>query len=409
MADRIIETYDPELFALLCEEEERQRDTLDMIASESLMDQVSKALSGSAFGSKTAVGLPGHQRMEGSGPADKLERLAAERACALFGAEHANMLSYSGTTANLCAYDAVLQPGDTVLALDPEHGSHASHGRAAHLSGKIYRFVHFGLDPHTQLIDYDGLRELAERVKPRLMVIGASAYPRHFDYEKLADIAHKAGAVFMVDMAHTTGLAAGKAGPNPVPFADIVTASCTKTMCSCHTGFILCKKEFAGAVDRGVYPGLIASMHLQTVATAAWALKRAASPEFAALMQKTVENAKALCAALEKRGIPVLTGGTDCHLFVADLRGKAANGRQLTENLARMGIWTNSKKIPHDPSEEPGGVRAGCTVLTQRGMGAKEMERVADLWAAALDLDEEKLAWAKGEVAALCREFPEPV
>ena len=240
------------------------------------------------------------------------------------------------------------------------------------------------------------------------MVIGASAYPRHFDYERLAAIAHGAGAVFMVDIAHTTGLVAGKAAPSPVPYADIVTASCTKTMCSCHTGFILCKKEFAEAVDRGVYPGLIASMHLQAVAAAAWAVKRAASPEFSALMHKTVENAQTLCAALEKRGIPVLTGGTDCHLFVADLRGKEINGRQLTENLAKMGIWTNTKNIPHDPSKEPNGVRAGCTVLTQRGMGAPKMERIAGLWAAALDLDEEKLAWAKSEVAALCRDFPEP-
>lgn len=408
----LIQKEDKELYELLECELRRQEDTLDMVASESIQDDVTLTLSGSAFANKTAVGLPGHQRLLGSENIDALEVLAARRACALFGAEHANILPYSGTSANLCAYHGLLSQGDTVLALDPEHGSHASHGRAAHISAQLYRFVHFGVDAQTQLINYDRLAETAAEVKPRLLLIGASSYPRAFDYARLADIAHSVGACFMVDMAHTTGLVAGGAAENPVPYADVVTASCTKTMCSVHTGFILCKKAVADKIDRGVYPGVLASMHPATIAAAAWALERASRPAFADQMQRTVRSAAYLANALRSRGLPLLTGGTDCHLFVIDLRSCACDdAHRVTEILSEMGIWVNTKAIPYDSTPYPRGIRAGVTVAVQRGMGEEAFDRIADLYAdavrfAANGYTEDEMASCRACIRQLCAQYP---
>ena len=412
MNDLLIQKRDPELFALIECEKERQNHTLDMMASESMQDEVTLSLSGSAFANKTAVGLPGKQRLLGAQVIDELEVLAAKRACELFGADHANILPYSGTTANLCVYDGLLSPGDKILALDPEHGSHASHGRKAHVSSRLYNFVHFGVDPDTQLIDYAKLRKIAEAERPQMLLIGSSSYPRLFDYEQLADIAHSVGAVFMTDIAHTTGLTAAKAVPSPVPYADVVTASCTKTMCSAHTGFILCKKEFAEKIDRGVYPGVLASMHPQTIAAAAWAIKRAGTEEFAALMRQVLSNTSALADALTSRGLSLLTGGTDCHMFVLDLRNTDSDGVKLSEDLGKIGIWVNSKSIPHDTHKKPMGIRAGCTVITQRGMKEKDMEIIADIISAAVSFgqrtpSEEEIGKLKNKVSSLCEKFPE--
>jgi len=409
MNSHIIKSSDPELYKLLCDEAERQCGTLDLTASESIQDEVSRALSGSVFCNKTAVGLPGKQRLGGSDTADRLERLAAARACELFGAEYANILPYSGTTANLCVYDGLLSPGDKILALDPEHGSHASHGRHEHISAKLYDFVHFGLDRATLLINYDEVERLLEMHRPKLLVVGVSAYSRLIDFKRLADSAHSCGAVFMVDMAHTSGLCAAGVISSPVPYADIVTASATKTMCGCHTGYILCKKQFADAVDRGVYPGVLASMHLQTVAAAAWAFKRARSDEFRAVMEQTVRNARALCDELKKQGFGILTGGTDCHMFVIDLRPLYAEYPSLeaisySERLESIGISLNTKRIPYDESEKVGGLRAGCTILAQRGMKEGEMAEVADIFR--LALDEANLDKCAEKVKLLCEKFP---
>ncbi len=411
MHDALLCAADPELYDLLSGETDRQKNTLDMMASESIQDPVTLALSGSAFANKTAVGLPGHQRLPGAEIIDELEVLAAERAKKLFGAEHANMLPYSGTTANICVFDGILSPADTVLALDPEHGSHASHGRKAHATSRMYRFAHFGVDPRTQCIDYDALQKTAEKVHPRILLVGSSSYPRLFDYARLADIAHRCGAVLMADIAHTSGLTAAGVIPSPFPHADIVTASCTKTMCGTHTGFILCKKEYAGQVDRGVYPGLIASMHPQTIAAAAWAMKRAGTEAFRRLMKQVLDNTQTLAVQLISGGIPLLTGGTDCHMFVMDLRGTSANGRKLSEDLGRMGIWVNSKSIPWDTGDVPMGIRVGCTVLTQRGMGEKDMTEIADLFREAVSFgdripDEEEIRPLRARVQALCDAFP---
>ncbi len=404
---------DPELFDLLCRESCRQTDTLDMIASESLQDCVTLELMGSDFGGKTAVGLPGHQRLLGSEAIDALETLAAERTCNLFGAEHANMLPYSGTTANLCTYAGLLSPGDTVLALDPEHGSHASHGREAHISSQIYRFVHFGVDPETQCLDYDQLEAMACSSRPKLLLIGASSYPRIFDYPRLEQIAHGVGAYLMVDMAHTTGLTAAGVIPSPVPFADVVTGSCTKTMCGCHTGFIMCKKALSQKIDRGVYPGLLGSLHPQSIAAAAWAMKRASEPAFATMMQQVLKNTAALADALTERGLPVLTGSTQCHMLVLDLRNRCTDAAVVCDILADLGIWTNTKRIPYDDAPVPRGIRMGCTVLTQRGMREAEMAQIADILCDSVrfaenGMEKVEIVSCREKVAALCRTFPVP-
>lgn len=401
-----IQKNDGELFDLLRQEEFRQENTLDMVASESIQDAISLALSGSAFCCKTAVGTPGKQRLLGSDIADKLEVLAAQRACEVFGAEHANMLPYSGTTANLCVYDGLLQPGDTIVAIDPEHGSHASHGRKEHVSAKLYHFVHVGVDPCTQLLNYETLAECVRLHRPKLIVIGVSSYPRQIDYEKIKKIAHDNDAVFMVDMAHITGLVAAGVLPNPMEHADIVTGSGTKTMCSCHTGFILCRKPFAEAVDRGVYPGVLASMHLQSIAAVTWALKRSQTPKFVAMMHQTVANAKALCIALQERGFGILTGGTDCHMFVLDLRPTGVGANIFAQRLEKIGISVNTKRIPYDPAPTTNGIRAGCTVLTQRGMQETQMQDIADIFMSALTNNPILLEQSRQKIAALCNAFP---
>lgn len=401
---------DPQLAECLRLEDERQQTNLEMIASESVQPSMALALAGSCFNNKTAVGRPGKQRLMGSQYADMLESLAAERACAVFGADHANMTPYSGSVANYCVYSALLQPGDRVLAMDPSAGAHQTHGAPANISARLYEFAYFGLDPQTMLIDYEEAERLAAQMKPKLMVVGSAAYSRDIDYARLADIAHKNGALLMTDIAHFSGLAAAGLAPNPVPHADIVTASATKTMCGPHTGFILCKREWAQKIDDSVYPGNISSLHLQTIAATAYALQHSQTPEFKALMKQVIQNARHLCEALKQRGFGIVTGGTDCHMFVADLRPFGADCAQIAQVMQDVGITVNTKSIPHDPSPLPGGLRAGTTVLTQRGMKEAEMEEVADIW---LDIvknptDPVVLADVQQRILSLARRFPLP-
>lgn len=379
MASEIIKNADKELYDLLVAEETLQNTTLNMIASDSLQDDVSLALSGSAFCNKTAVGLPGNQRLGGGEHADALEKLAAKRACEVFGADHANMLPYSGTVANLCVYNALLNIGDTVLALDPDHGSHASHGRKGHISGAMYNFVHFGLDSKTGLFDFDVYEKAVKENSPKLVVIGVSSYSRNIDYKKLADIAHENGAYLLIDMAHTSGLIAAGVIESPVKYADAVTGSATKTMCGCHTGYVLCKNEIKDIIDKGVYPGVTASMHLQTVACVAYAMNKAKTPGFRKLMSDIVENAKTLADALIANGFGILTGGTDCHMFTLDLHPFDIDAKTYLERLEYVGISANTKGIPYDESPVPYGVRMGTIIPTQMGMGKKEMLIIADI------------------------------
>ena len=410
MEKKSLKELDGALFSCLQEETERQKYGLEMIASESMQPRMALELAGGIFNNKTAVGNPGNQRLQGSQYADRLERLAAERACAIFGADHANMTPYSGTMANFCAYGAVLNPGDPVLAMDPVTGAHQSHGGSKNVSSKLYDFHFFGLEKQTLDIDYAEAEQKVKELGPKLIVIGSAAYPRRIDYARLARIAHENGALFMADIAHFSGLVAAGLSQNPVPHADIVTASTTKTMCGPHSGFIMCRGELAERVDQSVYPGFVASLHLQTIAAMAYALGQSQTEEFRVLMKRVLANAQALCKALCARGFSVFTGGTDCHMLLPELHRFGVDGVRFSRVLEEIGITVNSKGIPFDPSPVAMGVRMGTTVLSQRGMGEKEMEEIAEILYRAVTHveDESVLAALKAQVRSLAEWFPIP-
>ncbi|MBR6271568.1 MAG: serine hydroxymethyltransferase [Lachnospiraceae bacterium] len=398
---------DEELFQCLRDETARQKDTLEMVASESIQPREALLLAGSSFNNKTSTGNVGRQRLLGSQNADRIERMAAERACRVFGADYANMLTYSGTVANFCAYNAVLNFGDPVLALSHSVGAHQSHGGENNISSRLYNFRYFGLDCETLDIDYKTAERIASGIAPKLIVVGSAAYPRNIDYKRMAEIAHKSGALLMVDIAHYSGLIAAGVSPNPFPYADIVTASTTKTMCGPHSGFVMCKKEYASRIENSVYPGYVASPHLQTIAAMAYALKRSQTEEFRDLMRRVVANAKHLCQALTDRGFSVFTGGTDCHMLLLDVSPFNTDGVQFSERLEKAGISANSKSIPFEKSSIPKGVRLGTVVLTQRGMGESEMDRVADIFLllAREGSGDAELLQARSEVKKLAETF----
>lgn len=380
----MLDSIDPELSAIISEEEQRQENSLEMIASESIQSARAREIAACAFNNKTAVGYIGQQRLLGSRVVEKMEKLAARRACEVFGAEHANLTPYSGSMANYSIYVAVLQPGDRVLALEPDCGAHQTHGGLKNISSKIYKFDYFGLKRKDFSINYEEAERKARVEHPRLLVIGSAAYPRLLDYERLAKIAHDNGALLMTDIAHFSGLIAAKTIPSPVPYADIVTASTTKTLCGPHSGFVMCKKEFSEQIDKGIYPGFLASLHLQTIAAMAYAIQQTQTPEFGALMHRILENTAYFCRALQQRGFGMMTGGTDCHMFLADLRPLKSDAAEFAANLEKIGITVNTKNIPFDAPGEVNGIRAGCTVLSQRGFEFSDLDKLADIWLAAV-------------------------
>ncbi|MBE6884452.1 MAG: aminotransferase class I/II-fold pyridoxal phosphate-dependent enzyme [Ruminococcaceae bacterium] len=406
----LLREADPELLQCIEGEMNRQRNSLEMIASESMQPREVLALSGGVFNNKTALGHSGKQRFCGSQFVDQLETLANRRACEIFGADYANMSTYSGTVSNFCVYSAVMSPGDTVLAMDPSTGSHSSHGDKRNFSSKMYRFHFFGLEKETLKIDYQAAEEMAKRLQPKAIVIGSAAYPRRINFERMAEIAHKNNAVLIADIAHFTGLAAAGVSPNPFPHADIVTASTTKTMCGPHSGFVMCKRNFAEAMERYIYPGYVSSLHVQTIAAMAYTLKRAQTEEFHTLMRSVVENASKLSEELIKRGFEVFTGGTDCHMLLAGLHPFGIGGRAFADLLEELGITVNDKSIPFDPSPVSMGIRMGTTVLTQRGMGEKEMSQIAEIIfrAAKAKENNEEQKLLREKVKRLTEQFPIP-
>lgn len=410
MINTEVRLRDEELYQCLRAEEQRQSRDLEMIASESVQDAEALMLAGSAFNNKTAVGTIGNQRLQGSEFADMLERMAARRACEIFGAEHANMTTYSGTVANFCAYSAVLKPGDPVVALSAEVGAHQSHGGRKNVSSSFYKFRYFGLKKDTFEIDYEDAESIVREYKPKLLVIGSAAYPRNLNYQRLADIAHQSGALLMVDIAHFTGLVAAGVSPNPVPYADIVTASTTKTMCGPHSGFIMCKEKYAKQVEESIYPGNVASYHLQTIAAMTYVLWRSQTSEFQEMMGQVVCNAKHLCKALQEKGFGIFTGGTDCHMFLLDVKPMGLDGIRFADALNQAHINVNSKGIPFENTTVPGGVRVGTTVLTQRGMREREMEEIADIFylMAEQKCSEKAIKEARDKVLCLSGKFPLP-
>ena len=401
---------DPAVYDIVAAELKRQEGNIEMIASESTAPTEVLELSGSVFTNKTEEGYPGARFQAGSEEADKIENLARDRAKALFGADHVNVQSYSGSTANYCVYSAILAPGDRVLSLRLDQGGHLTHGSPVNFLRKVYEYDFYGVDPETEQIDYDALEKKAMEYKPKLIIGGASSYPRLIDYERMAEIAKKCGAYLMIDMAHIAGLVAAKVIPSPIPYADFVSSSTTKTFCGPRSGMVFCKAEHAKLLDKGTFPGTIGSIHLATIAAKAWSFGYASTPEFKAIMEQIIKNAKCLAEALQNDGFRIISGGTDNHIVMVDLRPKNLTGKAFEEALEYVGITVNKNVIPFD-KESPmvtSGVRIGLTSTTQRGLKEKEITQIAGIMnEVAGNVDNKaKLDELKAQAAALISEFP---
>ncbi len=401
---------DPEIFKTISDEVLRQEEGLELIASENFVSTaVLKAL-GSPMTNKYAEGYPGKRYYGGCEVVDVAEQLAIDRAKKLFGAEHANVQAHSGSQANMAGYMAVVKPGDTVLALDLNSGGHLTHGSSVNFSGRLYNVVHYGLKRETETIDYDQVESLAKEHKPRLIVVGASAYPRIIDFTRFRAIADSVNAVMMVDMAHIAGLVAAGLHPSPVPLAEIVTTTTHKTLRGPRGGMVLCKEPFAKAINSQVFPGIQGGPLEHVIAAKAVSFKEALSPSFVEYQKQVLANAKALAAGLTERGLRLCSGGTDNHLMLVDLRPKKIVGKAAEIALGRAHITVNKNMIPFDP-EKPtvtSGVRLGTPALTTRGMGPAEMKIVAGLIVDVLERpdDETVAAQTRGAIKDLCKKFP---
>jgi glycine hydroxymethyltransferase len=403
---------DPELFGLLDRELERQTTTLQLIASENFTSEAVLAATASVLTNKYSEGYPGKRYYGGNAVADDVESLARRRAVELFGAGHANVQPHAGANANAAAYLALLEPGATVLGLRLDHGGHLTHGSPVNFSGRLYRFVSYGVTPSDERIDLDQVRDLARKERPKLLVAGATAYPRRIDPEPYRQIADEVGARFLFDAAHIAGLVAGDAHPSPVPFADVVTLTTHKTLRGPRGGCILTTEELAGAIDKAVFPGLQGGPLDHVVAAKAVAFGEAAQPSFRDYAAAVVANASALAEALVEEGFRLVSGGTENHLVLVDLRAFDADltGKLAQDVLDAAGISANKNTIPADPRSPfvTSGLRLGTPALTTAGMGPEEMPLVAGLLARALRErgDEAALAAIRDEVAALCGKFP---
>ncbi|WIM95615.1 serine hydroxymethyltransferase [Actinoplanes oblitus] len=409
-----LERDDPEIADVLLGELARQRDTLTLIASESFTSPAVLAALGSTLANKYAEGYPGHRYYGGCAQADRAEELAVERARELFGADHANVQPHSGASANLAAYAALAEPGDPVLAMGLPHGGHLTHGSRANFSGKWFHPIAYRVTPGTELIDYDEVRDLALAHRPKLIICGSISYPRLIDFARFREIADEVGAYLLVDAAHFIGLVAGRAVPSPVPYADVVTCTTHKALRGPRGGMILCRADLAQRVDKAVFPFAQGGPMMHTVAAKAVALREAALPAFRRYASQTVRNAQALAAGLAAEGMRPVTGGTDTHLAVLDLRELGVSGREAEARCAAAGIALNKNPIPYDP-EKPAvasGIRVGAPGVTSQGMGETEMRRAAELIGVAVRCDPEtaggksRLAGVREEVTCLVRRFP---
>jgi glycine hydroxymethyltransferase len=411
-AELDLEHADPEIARLIKDEERYQRETVRLIPSENYVSRAVLEASGSVLTNKYSEGYPGKRYYEGQRYIDQLETLVQERAKALFGAEHANVQPYSGSPANMAVYYALLQPGDTILGMSLPHGGHLTHGWNVNFSARFYRAVQYTVDPETHRIDYDQVRELARAERPKILVAGATAYPRAFDFAALGEIAREVGAYFLADVSHIAGLIVAGVHPDPAPYADAITTTTHKTLRGPRGAMILCRAEHADAIDRAVFPALQGGPHNHTTAAIGVALREAATEEFRAYAAQIVRNAKALAAELLERGFRLISGGTDNHLILIDLTNKGVFGKKAAQALDRAGIVTNYNTIPFDPRKpfSPSGVRIGTPAVTSRGMGEEEMRRIA-AWidqVVAAPGDEELAARVRAEVRDLCHAFPAP-
>ena len=403
-----VANYDSELAAMMQNELTRQQDGLELIASENFASPAVIAAMGSILTNKYAEGLPGKRYYGGCHYVDEIESLCIQRAKDLFGAEFANVQPHSGAQANMAVELALLQPGDTMMGMSLANGGHLSHGSPANISGKYYNVHSYDVSPETGLIDYDQVRDMAKKCQPKLIIAGASAYPRAIDFKTFADIAHEVGAVFMVDMAHIAGLVAGGAHESPVPYADIVTTTTHKTLRGPRGGLILAKEEYAKKLNSGVFPGTQGGPLEHVIAAKAICLKEAMSDDFKTYAHNIVANAKVMADALLEEGFNLVTGGTDNHLMLADLRPMNITGKELQTRCDANHITLNKNAIPNDP-EKPSitsGVRIGTAAVTTRGLGSDEMKKIAHCIALTAKDFEGTSDEVKATVASICEKFP---
>ncbi len=401
---------DPEIAAAMGEELGRQRNKIELIASENFVSPAVMEAMGSVLTNKYAEGYPGHRYYGGCEYVDKVETLAIERAKKLFGADHANVQPHSGANANTAVYFAFLQPGDTIMGMNLSQGGHLSHGSPVNISGKYYKVVPYGVTHETERIDYDEFERIAKEAQPKLIVAGASAYPRVIDFERMANIAHSVGAIFMVDMAHIAGLVAAGLHPSPVPYADIVTTTTHKTLRGPRGGLILCKEQYAKQIDKAIFPGVQGGPLMHVIAAKAVAFGEALKPEFKDYAKQIIANCKALAEGLIAEGFRLVSGGTDNHLILVDVRGQKMTGKTAEHLLDEVGVTCNKNTIPFDP-ESPfvtSGIRLGTAAVTTRGFKEDDMKEVAAIIGLVLNNadDEAKHAEAAKRVAALCAKYP---
>ena len=405
-----LEKQDPNIQAVINQELVRQRDKLEMIASENFVSQAVMEAQGSVLTNKYAEGYPGKRYYGGCENVDVIETLAIERAKRLFGAEHANVQPHSGSQANFGVYFALLQPGDTIVGMNLSHGGHLTHGSPVNVSGTYFNVVPYGVDAETQQIDYDEFRKIVLEAKPKLIIAGGSAYSRQIDFKKMADVAHEVDAIFMVDMAHFAGLVAAGLHPNPVEYADIVTTTTHKTLRGPRGGMILCKEKYAKAIDKAIFPGIQGGPLMHVIAAKAVAFGEALQPEFKVYAQQVIDNAKALAAALQEKGLTIVSGGTDTHVMLVDVRNTGLTGKEAEHLLDEVGITCNKNTIPFDPASPfvTSGIRLGTPALTTRGLQVKDMDEIADIIATVLKNPEDKAVHeaASKRVAALCEAYP---
>ncbi len=401
---------DPEIAAAIGEELGRQRNKIELIASENFVSPAVMEAMGSVLTNKYAEGYPGHRYYGGCEYVDKVETLAIERAKKLFGAEHANVQAHSGANANTAVYFAFLQPGDTIMGMNLSQGGHLSHGSPVNISGKYYNVVPYGVTHETERIDYDEFARIAKEAQPKLIVAGASAYPRVIDFERMAEIAHSVGAIFMVDMAHIAGLVAAGLHPSPVPYADVVTTTTHKTLRGPRGGLILCKEKYAKQIDKAIFPGVQGGPLMHVIAAKAVALGEALKPEFKEYAKQIIANCQALAEGLIAEGFRLVSGGTDNHLLLVDVRGQKMTGKTAEHLLDEVGVTCNKNTIPFDP-ESPfvtSGIRLGTAAVTTRGFKEADMKEVAAIIGLVLNNpeDAEKQVEAAQRVAALCAKYP---
>jgi len=402
-----VERSDPEVGAAMGAELARQRRNIELIASENLVSGAVIAAMGSVLTNKYAEGYPAKRYYGGCECVDEVERIAIARAKALFGADHANVQAHSGAQANMAVYSALLRPGDTVLGMNLSHGGHLSHGSPVNMSGKLYRFVPYGVDENG-FLDYDALEELAKSEHPKLILAGASAYARTIDFQRIAAIAREVGALFMVDMAHIAGLVAAGLHPSPVPCADVVTTTTHKTLRGPRGGLILCREAWAREIDKAVFPGNQGGPLMHVIAAKAVCFGEALRPEFKTYQARILENAQALAEGLRVRGVNLVSGGTDNHLMLLDLRSLGVTGKELERRLDEVYITVNKNVIPNDPQTPfvTSGIRMGTPAVTSRGFTPSEMDEIADLvYLAATDF-EANIENMRGRVNAMCAQFP---